>query len=53
MRKAAFLFALFLITQAGAADAAPSTAGAEKRVDLELVLAIDTSGSIDEVEGRL
>jgi hypothetical protein len=32
---------------------AATGAGAEKRVDLELVLAIDVSGSIDEEEARL
>jgi hypothetical protein len=52
MRKAAFLFAIFLIMQTGSAVAAPAAKGG-LRVDLELVLAVDTSGSIDEEEARL
>ena len=52
MRKAGVLFAVFLMTQTGSVDAAPTAKGG-LRVDLELVLAVDVSGSIDEVESRL
>ncbi|MBT6393806.1 MAG: DUF1194 domain-containing protein [Nitrospinaceae bacterium] len=52
MQKAAFLFTVFLMTHISPADAAPSAKGAV-RVDLELVLAVDVSGSIDETESRL
>lgn len=40
------------MTQTGLANAAPTAKGG-LRVDLELVLAVDVSGSIDEVESRL
>ncbi len=63
MRKRPALFALLLtagllipsiaLPAAAAAPAIPGPDGLLRSVDLELVLAIDTSGSVDEEEGRL
>ncbi len=46
---ASFLIPSFALPAAGA----PRPDGPPRLVDLELVLAIDTSGSVDEEEGRL